>query len=277
MKPAPPVTSMRIAGNLRVRFAEAAIPPGSHRCGGLSSAHDGNRAPWRPVTPPVLAGSEGKERWSAGAAAQRPVGPAGGLPRVAVEGVAPVEHGLAADHLAELDRVQLPVLLPLGEHQDGVGPLGRLLRCGREVQVRPLPLAVGDRGGVRHPHDRTLQLQLGGDVEGRGGADVVSVGLCRGAATWRAGESRMSSLSGLKAAPRTATRLPTSEPSRTSRASSTMRIRRRMLMLSTSLRKVRAWSAPSSPARAMKARMSLGRQPPPKPSPALRNLRPMRP
>ena len=44
----------------------------------------------------------------------------------------------------------------------------------------------------------------------------------------------MSSLSGLNAAPRTATRLPSSEPSQTSRASSTMRIRRRMLMLSTS-------------------------------------------
>ena len=55
-----------------------------------------------------------------------------------------------------------------------------------------------------------------------------------------------------------------------------MRVRRRMLMLSTSRRKVSAWLAPSSPARAMKARMSLGRQPPPKPSPALRNRRPIR-
>ena len=37
-----------------------------------------------------------------------------------------------------------------------------------------------------------------------------------------------------------------------------------------------AWSTPSSPARAMKARMSLGRQPPPKPRPARRNLCPIR-
>ncbi|OUD85812.1 hypothetical protein BC477_15495 [Clavibacter michiganensis subsp. michiganensis] len=49
-----------------------------------------------------------------------------------------------------------------------------------------------------------------------------------------------------------------------------------MLMESTSRRNVSAWSAPSSPARAMKARMSLGRQPPPKPIPALRKRRPMR-
>ena len=49
-----------------------------------------------------------------------------------------------------------------------------------------------------------------------------------------------------------------------------------MLIESTSRRKVSAWSAPSSPARAMNARMSLGRQPPPKPSPALRKRRPIR-
>ncbi len=55
-----------------------------------------------------------------------------------------------------------------------------------------------------------------------------------------------------------------------------MRTRRRMLMESISRRKASAWSAPSSPARAMKARMSLGRQPPPKPRPALRKRRPIR-
>ena len=86
----------------------------------------------------------------------------------------------------------------------------------------------------------------------------------------------MSSLLGLNAAPSTATRRPSSEPSHTSRVRSTIRWRRRMLMSSTSRRNVSAWSAPSSPARAMNARMSLGRQPPPKPSPALRNRRPMR-
>ncbi len=86
----------------------------------------------------------------------------------------------------------------------------------------------------------------------------------------------MSSLSGLNAAPSTAIRWPRNEPSHCSRARSTIRERRRMLIASTSRRKVSAWSAPSSPARAMKARMSLGRQPPPKPSPAPRNLRPIR-
>ena len=99
---------------------------------------------------------------------------------------------------------------------------------------------------------------------------------CIWAATLSAGESRTSSLSGLNAAPSTATRRPTIDPPQTSRARSTMRTRRRMLIASTSRRKLSAWSTPSSPARAMKARMSLGRQPPPKPSPALRNFRPIR-
>ncbi len=86
----------------------------------------------------------------------------------------------------------------------------------------------------------------------------------------------MSSLSGLNAAPRTPIRWPRNDPPHWSRARSTIRDRRRWLIASTSRRKVRAWSAPSSPARAMKARMSLGRQPPPNPSPAPRNLRPIR-
>ena len=57
---------------------------------------------------------------------------------------------------------------------------------------------------------------------------------------------------------------------------STVRSRRRRLISSTSCRNDTAWSTPSSSARAMNARMSLGRQPPPKPSPADRNRRPMR-
>ena len=80
----------------------------------------------------------------------------------------------------------------------------------------------------------------------------------------------MSSVLGLNAAPSTATRVPPEASRRSSsRARSTMRARRRRLISSTSRRKVSAWSTPSSPARAMNARMSLGRQPPPKPSPAL--------
>jgi len=81
---------------------------------------------------------------------------------------------------------------------------------------------------------------------------------------------------GLKAAPRTATRLSTSVPPQCSRARSTIRERRLTLIASISRRNSSASSAPSSPARAMNARMSLGRQPPPNPTPALRNLRPIR-
>ena len=47
-------------------------------------------------------------------------------------------------------------------------------------------------------------------------------------------------------------------------------------MASTSLRNATDSPRPSSSARAVNARMSFGRQPPPNPTPALRNLRPMR-
>ncbi|SKU24437.1 Uncharacterised protein [Mycobacteroides abscessus subsp. abscessus] len=63
---------------------------------------------------------------------------------------------------------------------------------------------------------------------------------CNSPATFSAGESRTSSDSGLNAAPSTATLAPSSDPPHALVASSTMRVRRRMLMLSTSRRKVRA-------------------------------------
>ena len=99
---------------------------------------------------------------------------------------------------------------------------------------------------------------------------------CICAATLSAGESRTSSECGLNATPSTPMRRPTIEPPSSSRARSTIRTRRRMLIESTSRRNVSAWSTPSSPARAMNARMSFGRQPPPNPSPALRKRRPIR-
>src|ERR687894_93362 len=73
-------------------------------------------------------------------------GPAAGVPRLTVEGVPAVEDASLRDDPAERDRVQLPVLPPLGEHQDGVGALGGLLRGLGIVQLRPQPPAVVDRG-----------------------------------------------------------------------------------------------------------------------------------
>ena len=95
-------------------------------------------------------------------------------------------------------------------------------------------------------------------------------------ATANAGESRTSSDSGLNAAPSTVTRASCKEPPHASFTILTSFSRRRRLIASTSRRKVNAWSAPNSPARAINARMSFGRQPPPNPSPALRNFRPIR-
>ena len=92
---------------------------------------------------------------------------------------------------------------------------------------------------------------------------------CSVVATSSAGASRMSSEFGLNAAPSAATRTPARSPPASSRTRSTVRARRRWLMPSTSRRNATACPTPSSSARCMNARMSLGRQPPPKPEPRL--------
>src|SRR3954452_14681399 len=114
---------------------------------------------------------------SAGPPAEGPVGPAGGLPGGAARAVAPAQPPLLRAHLAERDRVQSAVLLPLREQEDGVGPLCRLLGGVHDVELGPAPLDVVAGGRVRDPHGRALQLQLGGDVERGGIADVAALGL----------------------------------------------------------------------------------------------------
>ena len=86
----------------------------------------------------------------------------------------------------------------------------------------------------------------------------------------------MSSECGLNAAPSTVTFFLKTEPPSASTTSSTARSRRRRLIASISRRKATDSPRPSSSARAENARMSFGRQPPPKPMPAPRNRRPMR-
>src|SRR3954453_9971492 len=121
--------------------------------------------------------ADGGSMPAAGPPAEGPVGPAGGLPGVAVQGVAPVQHPLLRDHPAERDRVQFAVLLPLREQEDGVGPLCRLLGGVHDVELGPAPLDVVAGGRVRDPHGRALQLQLGGDVERGGSGDCMARGV----------------------------------------------------------------------------------------------------
>ena len=71
-------------------------------------------------------------------------------------------------------------------------------------------------------------------------------------------------------------RLRYTEPPSAATARSTTRWRCRRLIASTSLRNASESPRPSSSARAVNARMSFGRQPPPNPTPAFRNRRPMR-
>ena len=98
---------------------------------------------------------------------------------------------------------------------------------------------------------------------------------CNWPATSSAGESRISSEFGLKATPRTAALVPTRDP-QISRVASITRLRCLILMLSTTCKNVTTSPRPSSSARVVKARMSFGRHPPPKPNPASRNSRPIR-
>ena len=86
----------------------------------------------------------------------------------------------------------------------------------------------------------------------------------------------MSSDWGLNEQPSTPTVRPSGDPPAISSARSTMRARRRRLIASTSPSQELTESTPSSRAVAAKARMSLGRQPPPNPSPGTRNRPPIR-
>ena len=134
-----------------------------------------------------------------------------------VQDVAAVEDALVRDDRAERVGVDRPVLVPLGAEQHHVGVARGLERRGGEPQVGP----------------------LGGAFSIASGSVTVTCAPCSCicAATDSAGESRTSSELGLNAAPSTATRRPTIEPSHTSRARSTTRTRRRMLTESTSCRK----------------------------------------
>ena len=84
----------------------------------------------------------------------------------------------------------------------------------------------------------------------------------------------MSSLSGLKAAPSIKIFLPATSPSSWFARSNTRCLRRRFTA-STSAKKSIAEPTPSSSALAIKARMSFGKQPPPKPMPLRKNCEPI--
>src|SRR3954466_15466017 len=116
MKPAPPVTSRRIVGEPPLGTWPGGSPPGSRRLRVRVPAGrlvlDGSRARSRALPGRHMRPALPRRRpASACPAAQGAVGPAGGGPGVAVEGVASVEHPLPGDDLSEGDRVELAVLL----------------------------------------------------------------------------------------------------------------------------------------------------------------------
>src|SRR5664280_2810145 len=188
--------------------------------------------------------------------AQRPVDPARVAPSAGVQGVAAIHDASLGNHLAEHRRVGLSKLRPLGQVQHQVGTLDRRQCAVAVAQLRVLHPGLLHGHRVVDRHRGAPALDRGSNIERRA--------------------SRMSSELGLNAAPSTATFIPPKDPPTSSAARSTMRARRRILIASTSLRNDSAWSTPSSPARAMNARMSLGRHPPPKPRPACRKRPPIR-
>src|SRR5690606_30579826 len=109
------------------------------------------------------------------------VGPPGLAVAVAVEHVAPVDDQLVGDQLTDVRRVELAELGPLGQVKHRLGALDRL---GGRLGI---PQRGEDLGGVGHRlrvEDVDLgpgQVQLAGDGQCGGGAEVVRVRLAGGA------------------------------------------------------------------------------------------------
>ena len=154
-------------------------------------------------------------------AAQRPIGPARGPPLRRVQAVAPVDDPRDRDRAG---RVAAGSSATYSGHS-----------VRQQHDLRALPPRRRRCARTTGPATSCWRCRS------RWGSVTVTVApwSCSWAATLSAGESRTSSLSGLNAAPRTAIRRPTIDPPQTSRARSTMRTRRRMLIESTSRRKVR--------------------------------------
>src|SRR4051794_38337629 len=110
MKPAPPVTSMRIAASTSMRHRPGRPEPAKKRDSGGSVGNDGSG-------PCLVPDRQAPDSGSAGATTQGPIAPAGRGPRLAVQRIAPVEHSLLLHDAPEVDWVEIPVLLPLGEHE----------------------------------------------------------------------------------------------------------------------------------------------------------------
>src|SRR4051794_2575858 len=114
-------------------------------------------------------------------AAECPVGPAGLTPGGGVQGVAAVDDDAVGDDGAELGGVDLAVDLPLGQVQDDVGVAAGVLDVVGVGQVGVDRAGHGQGLGVVHGDGGAGVVGGPGDVQGGGVADVVAVGLERGA------------------------------------------------------------------------------------------------
>src|SRR5436190_8652914 len=94
-----------------------------------------------------------------------------------VDEVTSVDDQRAGHPLAQLEPVELGELGPFGDHDHGIGALGRLERRASELDPRHqlARLILGDR--VIGPYARPVGLQPGGQHQRRGLAHVIGIGL----------------------------------------------------------------------------------------------------
>ena len=161
------------------------------------------------------------------------------------------------DDRAEPVRVNGAVVGPLGEVKNDVGALGRVVDRVRvpEVGANAGRVRHGDR--VVDGDDRALVGEAAGDGKAGRVADVIAVGLERGAEHGDALARQVTADGGARQGDDPVAAAEVDGRPRWSAGP-------------------RATSTPLSCAVARKARMSFGRQPPPKPRPGERNLRPIR-
>ena len=189
--------------------------------------------------------------------AQRAVLPAGGAPLRGVEGVPTVDDPALGHDRAHGMRVDLPELGPLGEQHHHIGPGGGGKNAVAVVQVRVGAAGVLDGRRVDRPV-------------------TCAPAWCRVRATSSAGASRMSSELGLNAAPN-AVDPDAGEFAAGQLADQVDRAGPAPLVDGVDLAQEGHGLADAELLGAVaNARMSLGRQPPPKPRPGLRNRPPIR-
>src|ERR1700722_6903399 len=123
-------------------------------------------------------------------------GPAACPPGGGVESAAGVDEDRVRDDRAEVGRVKGAVVGPFGEVKNDVGALGRVVDRVRVPEIRANPGRVRHGDRVMYGDDRALVGEAARDGQAWRVADVIAVGLERGAEhgdplAWQVAAERM--------------------------------------------------------------------------------------